>query len=500
MSNTEHTGLRVLVVDISLLWRRHWHAAGSEEVSHATQKTVGSVRRVAGDYDRVVLAMDCPPYKRKAAHPSYKEGREPLSGAGKEQFRQTVKALEEEGYLSLGAEGHEADDAAATVVKWTEDNGHSAILLTSDKDFLQLVDHCVTVLSPVTWDTLGHKDVVAKTGVPPQWIPSFLALVGDRADNVAGVKGCGAKTAAKLIMEHGATDGVCLDGVHAAVCKGDAFSPALQANLERGFSGWPDGGDVAVALDLVTLRTDLPIDCDAILAEQHPVKTNPEERTKWETEEMRHIDESAVFDDDDAEPSAPALPAEAFAAAPEPPPGEPQATAMVLRGPGSQSTVVRTLEPTSLGQAFRLSQSIFESRLFPKFANPEAVLAVVLLGKAHGLDSIPACCAMNVIKGSPTMSAGMMVGLVKGSPQCDYFMLVESTDERATFETKRHDNPGPTRMTYTMEQAKTAGLSGGNYSKNPDDMLRARASSKLARAEYQDVLLGAAYTEEELGQ
>src|SRR5690606_14566168 len=76
-------------------------------------------------------------------------------------------------------------------------------------------------------------------------------------------------------------------------------------------------------------------------------------------------------------------------------------------------------------------------------------------------------------------------------PACKYFRLVESTDERATYETLREGEPEPTRITWTIQQAAKAGLTGRqNWKAHPAAMLRARASAALARAVYPDVAMG----------
>ena len=91
-----------------------------------------------------------------------------------------------------------------------------------------------------------------------------------------------------------------------------------------------------------------------------------------------------------------------------------------------------------------------------------------------------------------------MVALVLKSGLAEYFQLVESTDELCTFETKRKGASKPTQLTYTIEQAKQAGLAErSNWIKMKKIMLTHRAKSGLARLEYPDLLAGL-YTPEEL--
>jgi DNA polymerase-1 len=103
---------------------------------------------------------------------------------------------------------HEADDVIATLVRIALEQDLDVRLITGDKDLMQLVSDRVTVWEPMREIHYGPAEVEAKHGVPPSKIADMLALAGDTSDNVPGVKGCGPKTAAKLLGEHGDLDGV----------------------------------------------------------------------------------------------------------------------------------------------------------------------------------------------------------------------------------------------------------------------------------------------------
>jgi hypothetical protein len=96
------------------------------------------------------------------------------------------------------------------------------------------------------------------------------------------------------------------------------------------------------------------------------------------------------------------------------------------------------------------------------------------------------------------MSADLAVALTKRHPSCRYFRVVSSDDKAATYETLREGDPEPTRMAFTAEQARQAGLGGDNWRRYPAAMLRARCSLALARAVYSDIMLGV-YDPDELG-
>jgi len=139
--------------------------------------------------------------------------------------------------------------------------------------------------------------------------------------------------------------------------------------------------------------------------------------------------------------------------------------------------------------AVRLSKStLLPSALRGK---PADLAVIMITGHELGLSPMQALRGLHVVEGRPILSADLIVGLVKKHPACKYFRLVESTDEKATYETLREGEPEPTRITWTIQQAAKAGLTGrSNWKAHPAAMLRARASAALARAVYPDVAMG----------
>jgi hypothetical protein len=112
------------------------------------------------------------------------------------------------------------------------------------------------------------------------------------------------------------------------------------------------------------------------------------------------------------------------------------------------------------------------------------------------------------------MHAHLIVARAKKHPDCEYFTMVESTDTSCTYETKNRTSAQPSRLTYTIEQAKQAGLcpeeirtrsvakpgekdSRGNWEKRPAEMLRKTCAVQLVRVEFPDAAMGI-YCEEEL--
>lgn len=130
-----------------------------------------------------------------------------------------------------------------------------------------------------------------------------------------------------------------------------------------------------------------------------------------------------------------------------------------------------------------------------------ADVAVVLMGAdAYKVDRFVGLQdGFDIIKGKLAFTAAMMRALCQRSPICEYFQEIEHTDTHSTWETKRNGYPKPDRATFTMDDAKSLGyLSKDNWKKQSKVMLSARASSKLCRQVYSDLLFGMIYSSEEL--
>lgn len=165
----------------------------------------------------------------------------------------------------------------------------------------------------------------------------------------------------------------------------------------------------------------------------------------------------------------------------------------------AQVTTARAFEPGSFGEAMTVAATLVASRMFPHVKSPEAAFAIIATGRELGLSMMQSLRGLHLIEGKPTLSSGAMVAIVKARRDvCAYFRLVESTDQVATYETQRVGEPSPTRMSFSFEDAKRAGVTGkDNWRKFPAAMLRARCEAALARAVYPDLLMGV-YEPEEL--
>ena len=157
--------------------------------------------------------------------------------------------------------------------------------------------------------------------------------------------------------------------------------------------------------------------------------------------------------------------------------------------------------PGNMDEAWRTAEYLSKSGILPDAlrGKPYDILVTIMTGTELGLSPMAAIRDIYVVKGRGYMSALLKIALVKQSPECEYFRLVESTDKKAVFETKRVGE-GVTRLEYTIEEAKQAdlvdrpkgdGKSGkDNWEKTPKLMLRRRCGSQLADEVYSDVVRG----------
>lgn len=157
------------------------------------------------------------------------------------------------------------------------------------------------------------------------------------------------------------------------------------------------------------------------------------------------------------------------------------------------ATGEHAFEPSSISDAMRLATLLVASRLLPKaVTTPEAAFVIMATGRELGLTTMQSFRAINVIDGKPSLSADLLLGLIKQRRDlCSYFMLVESTEEAARYRTQRVGEPEPTEMQFSIADAKRAGLTDkDNWRKYPAAMLRARCIAALSRTVYPDLTMG----------
>lgn len=174
---------------------------------------------------------------RLAIHPEYKAQREEMPEALRQQIEPVKQLTRAMGLVGIEQHGVESDDLLAAQAVAFANEGHEVIVVSSDKDFAQIVGDRIKMMLPppaanpkLGWRLLDTAGVVEKFGVPPAQIADYLALVGDTSDNIPGIAGVGPKTAAKWLAEWGSLEGVI---AHAAELKPERFREPVAAEAEK---------------------------------------------------------------------------------------------------------------------------------------------------------------------------------------------------------------------------------------------------------------------------
>lgn len=459
----------VVLVDLSSIAYPIWHMAGSEpDPNHTSTAVVAKVRSIASGQPYVAVCCDSGRSFRAEIDPTYKANRGERDATLMHQIELAKERLVEDGFPVWSQAGMEADDLIATATARAVEAGHEVLVVSADKDLLQLVGQHVRVKSPATGTEYDAGAVEAKFGVKPEQIRDYLSLVGDSADNVKGADKIGPKTAATLLFVHGDLEGV----YAAAALEPSPLKPSVVASLAE------FAPRMETVRTLISLRYDAEITFDEVLKERTPkdAATFAAEEMEMETVEAEPVPNGSH------EPAPTALAVRRAEAMTAPPP-----------------EWERQLDPRSMAEARALATDMHASRLFSAYGTPQAVLATVLAGRELGFQAMASLRAFHVIEGKSVLSAEAIRALVLRSGKAKFFRCTERTPTRATFETQRGDDP-PMSLTYTIEEAQTAGAKNGSgYTKNPADMLVARASAKLARLVYPDVTNGM-YASEEIDQ
>ncbi|MBW3616816.1 MAG: DNA polymerase I [Proteobacteria bacterium] len=143
---------------------------------------------------------------RTEIDPNYKAHRPPAPDDLVQQFPIIREATAAFGVSCLELAGYEADDIIAAYACRARESGAQVVIVSSDKDLMQLVGDHVAMLDPIKQTLIGREQVLEKFGVEPEKVIDVQALVGDSVDNVPGAPGIGIKTASALINEFGDLD------------------------------------------------------------------------------------------------------------------------------------------------------------------------------------------------------------------------------------------------------------------------------------------------------
>ncbi len=194
------------------------------------------------------IAFDAPgPTFRHEAFGEYKANRPSMPEDLRVQVPHIKEIVSSLRLPVLEKEGYEADDLIATLARKLEKEGMETVIVSGDKDLMQLVSSRVTMYDPMKDKTFQVPEVKERFGVSPDKVVEVMGLMGDTSDNIPGVPGIGPKIAGQLVEEFGSIEGLLknLDRVKNARVRASLDRHAEQARLSR---------------ELATLDSDAPLD------------------------------------------------------------------------------------------------------------------------------------------------------------------------------------------------------------------------------------------------
>jgi DNA polymerase-1 len=206
---------RLLIIDGHAYAYRAFHAIRElrSPAGQATNAIYGFIKmlekmRLATGVSHLIVVWDGGlSAERVAALPEYKAQRPEMPEDLRLQLDEIGEYLAAAGMAAFCDDGVEADDYIACLARQASGAGWNVVIASSDKDFMQLVSDRVGLLNPndKTGKIWQRDEVSAKTGVAPEQVAEWLALMGDAVDNIPGVRGVGTKTAASLLQQFGST-------------------------------------------------------------------------------------------------------------------------------------------------------------------------------------------------------------------------------------------------------------------------------------------------------
>jgi len=201
----------IVLVDGSSYLYRAFHAlppltTSNGQPTGAVKGVLNMLKRLMKDYPDSPMAVvfDAPGKTfRDELYSDYKAHRPPMPDDLRSQIEPLHACVRALGLPLLCIEGVEADDVIGTLAHQATQAGRDAVISTGDKDMAQLVNGHITLVNTMKEETLDEAGVEEKFGLPPALIIDFLALMGDKVDNIPGVPGVGEKTAIGLLQGMG---------------------------------------------------------------------------------------------------------------------------------------------------------------------------------------------------------------------------------------------------------------------------------------------------------
>ncbi len=273
MSEEQPSGTApIILVDGSSYVYRAFHAlppliTSKGQATGAVKGVINMLRRLLKDYpdSPVAVVFDAKGKTfRDDLYADYKANRPPMPDELREQIEPIHEIVKAMGLPFICEPGVEADDVIGTLARQASALGLATIISTGDKDMAQLVDRHTTLVNTMTDTLMDEAGVEEKFGIPPRLIIDFLALMGDKVDNIPGVAGVGQKTALGLLQGLGSLDDIYanLDKVAELAFRGaKTMATKLEAEKEKAYLSYTLATiktDVELALDLTQIRNGEP--------------------------------------------------------------------------------------------------------------------------------------------------------------------------------------------------------------------------------------------------
>ncbi|MCL9782884.1 DNA polymerase I [Vibrio sp. S4M6] len=251
----------LILIDGSSYLYRAFHAypgtmSNGEIPTNAVYGVVNMLRSMMRQYpsDRIAVVFDAKGKTfRDDMYPDYKANRPPMPDDLRCQIEPLYNVIKALGLPLISIEGVEADDVIGTLSDQAAKAGIPVLISTGDKDMAQLVNEHVTLINTMTNVILDREGVIDKFGIPPELIIDYLALMGDKVDNIPGVPGVGDKTATALLQGIGGLDTLYqqLDDIAALSFRGSkTMAKKLVDNKDNAY----------LSYELATIKLDVELD------------------------------------------------------------------------------------------------------------------------------------------------------------------------------------------------------------------------------------------------
>jgi DNA polymerase-1 len=250
----------IILVDGSSYLYRAYHALppltnSKGRPTGAVKGVINMMRRLQKDYPKspLVVVFDAKGKTfRDDMYSEYKANRPPMPDDLRMQIEPIHQIIQAMGLPMLIIDGVEADDVIGTLAVQATALEQPVVVSTGDKDIAQLVNEHITLVNTMTNTLLDRDGVIEKFGIPPELIIDFLALLGDKSDNIPGVPGVGEKTALGLLQGIGGLDAIYgrLDEVAGLEFRGAKnMAPKLEEHRDLAY----------LSYQLATIKTDVPL-------------------------------------------------------------------------------------------------------------------------------------------------------------------------------------------------------------------------------------------------